>query len=158
MLNSQIRSLLFAVSRRLSRSSLEHTRGILCVGGRFYQNQFFSELLTHGWVSSFSLTSRRGQRTDTNDLLPGAVFRPYHITYFRFGSDTRILFLFSFALSRDTECELFTRRQARYGGSTSGFVRVFISEALAYMYRMNSLQENAIKAEKDHVDFLNLLL
>lgn len=57
MPSSQIRSPLFAASRRLSRSPLKHTRGISCVRGRFYQNQFFSELMARGWVSSFSLTT-----------------------------------------------------------------------------------------------------
>lgn len=149
MPNSQIRSFLFAASRRLSRSSLKYTRGISCVRGRFYQNQFFSELMARGWVSSFSLTSRRGQRTDTNGLLPGAVFRPYHTACFRSGSDTRILFLFSFAslswywmwIIHETTNSI---RHFR--------IRLFISGALVYI--PDWIPDNKIEAKKDHIDFI----
>lgn len=142
--NSQIRSLLFAASRRLSRSPLEHTRGISCVRGRFYQNQFFSELMAR-WVSSFSLTSRCGQRASSR--VPHFVHIVSHIS--DPDQTSGFLFFFSFAsLSRDIECELFTRWQARHGVATSGTLH-FLS--LSLCARLDSSREDAIEAEKDQI-------
>ena len=77
----------------VARSALEYIRGISCEPRQVLPEPVFLRAEARGWVSSFSLMSRHGQRIDTNGLLPGAVFRPYRVTYFLSGSDTTILFL-----------------------------------------------------------------
>lgn len=152
--NSQIRSLLFAALRRLSRSPLKYTRGISCVRGRFYQNQFFSELMARGWVSSFSLTSRCGQRADTaSSRVPHFVHIASHIS----DPDQTPVFLF-FSPSRRSPV-ISNANYSRDGKlDTTLPLQALHFRSLSLCARLNSSREDAIEAEKNYVDFLNLFL
>lgn len=111
--------------------------------------------MARGWVSSFSLTSRCGQRADTaSSRVPHFVHIASHISdpdqtpvFLFFSPSHRSPVISNANYSRDGKLDTTLPLQALHFRSLN-----------LLCTRLNSSREDAIEAEKYYVDFLNLFL